>query len=209
MRRWLINFQLSTATPKGQQTQGHCTSRSRSSCESCFSPQRSLETRRSQRCARPDTTAPACPGLCMTPCTGKEDCLLQTPPGDEMESWRKMAVQGEDLETEKQRTEWPKAKAIHALPLEATDILWKLTKTEAEAQTFLRASSLMLVPMWLLNQVIAMCSQGPRVQGSCPGNVVPSTAMYKMMSLLGGIRALEVLPSETGPLKWVYENEIV
>lgn len=118
MRRWLINFQLSTATPKGQQTQGHCTLQSRSSCESCFSPQRSLETHRSQRCVHPDTTALACPGLCRTPCTGKEDCLLQTQPGDEMESCRKMAVQGEDLETEKQRTEWTKAKAIHLLPLE-------------------------------------------------------------------------------------------
>lgn len=161
MRRWLINFQLSTATPKGQQTQGHCTSQSRSSCESCFSPQRSLETHQSRRCAHPDTTALACPGLCMTPCTEKAGCLLQTQPGDEMASCRKMAVQGEDLEREKQRTEWTKAKAIHALPLEARDALWKLTKTEAE--TFLRTSSLILVPMWLLNQIIAMCSQGPRV----------------------------------------------
>lgn len=72
-----------------------------SSCESCSFQQRYLGIHQFPLFAHPDTITLACLDQYMKPCIGKEGCLLQTQLDDEMESCRKMVIQGEDLETVK------------------------------------------------------------------------------------------------------------
>lgn len=73
-----------------------------SSCESYSSQQRYLEIHQFQRSAHPDTITLACPDQYRKPYTGREGCPLQTRLDGEMESCRKRATQGEDLERVKQ-----------------------------------------------------------------------------------------------------------
>lgn len=63
----------------------------------------------------------------MKPCTGREGCLLQTQLDDEMESCRKMVIQGEDLETVK---ETHRQYHIHTPELKVIEILIKTLKME-------------------------------------------------------------------------------
>lgn len=76
---------------------------SMSSCESCSFQQRYLVIHQFQLFAHPDTIILAYPDQYMKPCTGREGCLLQTQLDDEMESYRKMVIQEEDLKTVKER----------------------------------------------------------------------------------------------------------
>lgn len=124
-------------TPEGQrecsETSLHLrkpTLQSRSSCGSCSSQQRCLEIHPFPLSAHPGTTAPACPGQCRKPCTGREGCLLQTRPADATDSYRKRAAPGEDLQGKTESTSKHNAVFHPADYIKATETLSEITRRE-------------------------------------------------------------------------------